>query len=126
MSVLPIAWDNKVDSSELLAFLQQYGSIHYLSAAEINLVRDAINELFSLIGNSTTEINYQEITLTFIDSYGFSIAPNLNIRQVLIGKNYDCEPNEYTYSEPDGDFQLIGDATNLGLEIGDKIRIRTF
>jgi hypothetical protein len=44
MSNLPITWQDKVNSPELVAFLQQYGEEMYLSAEEINLIRDAINE----------------------------------------------------------------------------------
>lgn len=44
---LPIAMEDKVDSPALLAFLQQFGEQNYLSAAEINNIRDAINELDS-------------------------------------------------------------------------------
>lgn len=43
---LPIVWEDKVNNPELVAFLQQYGSTEYLAAAEINQLRDAINELF--------------------------------------------------------------------------------
>jgi hypothetical protein len=42
---LPIAWEDKVNSPELLAFLQQYGPETYLTAEEINQIRDAINEI---------------------------------------------------------------------------------
>jgi hypothetical protein len=41
---LPITWKDKVNSPELLAFLSQYGEENYLTAEEINLIRDAINE----------------------------------------------------------------------------------
>ena len=43
---LPILWVNKVNNPELLAFLEQYGSAEYLTAEEINQMRDAVNELF--------------------------------------------------------------------------------
>ena len=43
---LPILWENKVNNPELLAFLEQYGSAEYLTAEEINQIRDAVNELF--------------------------------------------------------------------------------
>jgi hypothetical protein len=45
MSNLPINWQDKVNSPELLAYLQQFGEKSYLSAEEINQLRDAINEL---------------------------------------------------------------------------------
>ena len=43
---LPLEWENKVNNPELLAFLAQYGSAEYLTAEEINQMRDAVNELF--------------------------------------------------------------------------------
>ena len=43
---LPILWEDKVNNPELLAFLEQYGSAEYLTAEEINQLRDAVNELF--------------------------------------------------------------------------------
>ena len=43
---LPLEWEDKVNNPELLAFLSQYGSTEYLAAAEINQMRDAVNELF--------------------------------------------------------------------------------
>lgn len=45
MSVLPLTFDNKVDSPELVALLVQFGAEKKLTAAEVNLIRDAINEL---------------------------------------------------------------------------------
>lgn len=45
MSNLPIEFEDKENSPELLAFLEQYGPTKYLSAEEINKIRDCINEL---------------------------------------------------------------------------------
>jgi hypothetical protein len=45
MSNLPIQFQDKVNSPELLAYLQQFGEKSYLSAEEINQIRDGINEL---------------------------------------------------------------------------------
>jgi hypothetical protein len=45
MSNLPINWEDKKNSPALLAYLQQFGEKSYLSAEEINQLRDAINEL---------------------------------------------------------------------------------
>lgn len=41
----PIAFEDKVNSPELLAFLSQYGEENYVRAELINLFRDALNEL---------------------------------------------------------------------------------
>jgi len=45
MSNLPITFQDKENSPELLAYLQQFGEKSYLSAEEINQIRDSINEL---------------------------------------------------------------------------------
>lgn len=45
MSNLPIQFQDKINSPELLAFLQQFGEETYIDAALINKFRDAINEL---------------------------------------------------------------------------------
>lgn len=45
MSVFPIEWQDKINDPQLLAFLQQFGPDKYLSAEEINQIRDALNEL---------------------------------------------------------------------------------
>lgn len=42
---LPIIWDDKINSPELLAYFQQFGKNTYVSAEELNQIRDAINEL---------------------------------------------------------------------------------
>jgi hypothetical protein len=44
---LKLNWIDKVNSPELLAYLQQYGTQTYLSAEEINELRDVINEWFA-------------------------------------------------------------------------------
>jgi hypothetical protein len=49
---LRLNWLDKVNSPQLLAFLQQYGVENYLSAEEINDLRDAINELSVGSGSS--------------------------------------------------------------------------
>ena len=53
---LPLIWEDKENNAELLAFLQQYGSKEYLSAEEINQLRDGLNELF----NKTTAAKIYE------------------------------------------------------------------
>ena len=60
MEHLPIIWEDKVNSPELLAFLQQYGEKHYLSAEEINKIRDAINELFDTVTDTPTDLSLKE------------------------------------------------------------------
>ncbi|GEJ41263.1 hypothetical protein [Flavobacterium psychrophilum] len=45
MSIQKIEWEDKVNSPELLAAIQQFGKKHYLSAEQINELRDKINAL---------------------------------------------------------------------------------
>ncbi|EPE9899950.1 hypothetical protein [Flavobacterium psychrophilum] len=45
MSIQKIEWEDKVNSPELLAAIQQFGKKHYLSAEQINELRDKINSL---------------------------------------------------------------------------------
>lgn len=45
MSVLPITFEDKEDSPEFIAWLATFGAKKKMTAAEINLVRDALNEL---------------------------------------------------------------------------------
>jgi hypothetical protein len=45
MSVLPLTFEDKENSPEQLAWLATFGKKYKLTAAEINLIRDAINEL---------------------------------------------------------------------------------
>ena len=49
---LPLEWQDKENNAELLAFLQQYGNKEYLTAEEINQLRDAINELYEIVEKS--------------------------------------------------------------------------
>jgi hypothetical protein len=61
MEHLPIEWEDKINSPELLAFLQQYGQEHYLSAEEINQIRDALNELSTGISSSAFITEYANL-----------------------------------------------------------------
>lgn len=75
-----ITWEDKVNNPELLAFLEQYGETEYLTAVEINLVRDAINFL-----------NEQKVTNTRAKIYGagelqiFKLPTNLNNEALEVG-----------------------------------------
>jgi hypothetical protein len=64
---LPIEWEDKVNSPELLAFLQQFGNEHYLSAEEINQLRDALNEIgFPDKVIKAGEVNIASLTVSII------------------------------------------------------------
>lgn len=56
---LPLEWEDKVNNPELVAFLEQYGTKEYLAAAEINQMRDAVNELFHKVLNAKIYENGQ-------------------------------------------------------------------
>jgi hypothetical protein len=49
---LPILWEDKINSPELKAYLKQFGKNGYMTAEEVNQLRDAVNEM-SLIQKST-------------------------------------------------------------------------
>lgn len=42
---LPLTWQDKKNSPELEAFLKQYGDEYYMTAEQINQMRDAVNEM---------------------------------------------------------------------------------
>lgn len=46
-TVFPITFQDKIDSPELAAYFLQFGDQHYYTSEQINLVRDALNELNS-------------------------------------------------------------------------------
>ena len=68
MSVLPLNWPDKVDSPELLAWLQQFGLDKYIDSTQINSIRDALNELYfssnpdRIISLGTETIDVNEYT----------------------------------------------------------------
>lgn len=66
MSTPILEWADKVNDPDLLAFLQQYGTINYLSAAEINELRDFVNMLSENKIDSPGIIN-PFLTLIIID-----------------------------------------------------------
>lgn len=49
---LPLTWIDKKNSPELEAFLKQYGDQYYMTAEQINQLRDAVNEM-AVIQQST-------------------------------------------------------------------------
>ena len=79
---LPIEWANKVNSPELLAFLQQYGEEHYLSAEEVNQLRDGVNELFDTISNNKKIDTGVESSITTVDFGGIPAGTDIQDRLV--------------------------------------------
>ena len=86
---LPLEWEDKVNSPELLAFLQQYGAEHYLSAEDINQLRNAVNELFEITSGGTLvlfeDINQYENLFTFITgAQTFTVPATLKIMSMTL------------------------------------------
>jgi hypothetical protein len=77
---LPLEWDDKKNNPELLAFLQQYGAKEYLSAEEINQMRNAVNELFYKVLKSKI---YENGDLQIFRKPG--TIPNLNNSEPNVG-----------------------------------------
>jgi hypothetical protein len=44
---LPLNWSDKINSPELEAFIKQYGDKYYMTAEQINQLRDAVNKWLS-------------------------------------------------------------------------------
>ena len=84
MSISPIVFENKVNSPELLALFQQFGLNTYLSAEDINIMKDAINELIA----QKLEINAQGFLilkngqLTIYKNPLNNLPANANILQI--------------------------------------------
>jgi len=66
--ILPIEWEDKKNSPELLAFLQQFGNEYYLSAEEINELRDKLN---FIIENSQQTSNLDDVLEGYLVSNVF-------------------------------------------------------
>ncbi len=78
MSVLPITFEDKEDSPEFIAWLATFGAKKKMTAAEINLLRDAINELHTtkvpIVGGKIPKEylpSYVDDVLEFIDFDAF-------------------------------------------------------
>jgi hypothetical protein len=54
---LPITWEDKENSPELMAWVQQFGEKNYLNAEQINSLKNGINELFEIKLN-VADYNY--------------------------------------------------------------------
>jgi hypothetical protein len=66
MSVLPLTFEDKVDSPELVAWLATFGAEKKLTAAEINLIRDAINELKESFDSGMTEDELKSMIYVYL------------------------------------------------------------
>lgn len=53
-TLLPLAWENKENKPELESYVAQFGARFFLTAEEINELRDAMNELFATFQGATS------------------------------------------------------------------------
>ncbi|WP_445458415.1 hypothetical protein [Flavobacterium sp. HNIBRBA15423] len=68
---LPLTWEDKINSPQLLALLQQYGIKSYLDAEQINEIRDALNWLYNNVGGGSGVTNNTGFT-TSDENYIFN------------------------------------------------------
>ena len=69
-------WIDKVNDPELVAFLQQYGTENYLSAEEINQLRDFVNALSENKMDKMSLVN-PFLNLVLIDKGSQNGIPNI-------------------------------------------------
>jgi hypothetical protein len=102
-----ITWEDKVNNPELVAFLEQYGETEYLTAVEINLVRDTINWL-----NENKVTNTRAKIYAFGELEIFKVSGNTNLGAL--------ETGDYCRGFVEGEFI---NANYLG---GDKTLLASF
>lgn len=116
MSNLPINWEDKIDSPELVAWLQQFGLGRYINAAQINKLRDAINELHArtadtrIIENTGIEIVGTNVVIS--ESWKWLIVSVLysNDSQITLPITLATEGNQkicYLCANQDNGFELV-------------------
>lgn len=116
MSNLPINWEDKIDSPELVAWLQQFGLGRYINAAQINKLRDAINELHArtadtrIIENTGIEIVGTNVVIN--ESWKWLIVSILysNDSQITLPITLATEGNQkicYLCANQDNGFELV-------------------
>lgn len=84
----PISWEDKTNSPQLLAFFQQFGHKSYLSAEEINLIRDALNYLHSNNNSSGNNQNLDQVLETGGVSEKPATVGDLKVKSFQIGDNF--------------------------------------
>jgi hypothetical protein len=89
MSGLLLNWENKINSPELEAYLQQFGVKYYLSAEQINELRDAMNSLF-------VQAKAFALVSEFILVHKSTDNPNGNIELNDIARGFGNDGNYWT------------------------------
>lgn len=116
MSNLPIDWENKVDSPELVAWLQQFGLGRYINAAQINQLRDALNELHArtadtrIVENTGLEIVGTDIIINELWKWFISSVLYSNDSQITLPITLATEGNQkicYLCANQDNGFELV-------------------
>lgn len=110
MSYPTIDWADKINDPELVAFLQQYGTVNYLSAEEINQLRDFVNMLSENKMDKTDLIN-SFLTLKIIDKGHQNGIPNIGGTTLEIGDVVRGFFDANTYWK--GAYYLGGDPTDI-------------
>lgn len=123
----PLNISNKVNSPELLAFFQQFGIESYLSAEEINKLRDGLNYLYENSGSIAPEINrlltvgdiYRNPgTNTFVYNIGFSGYINELIVANVVA--FNITPSEASPGKKRGDSVVLNADNDILLVEGDE------
>lgn len=66
-NIFPINWGNKINSPDLLAYFQQFGDEHFITAEQINQVTEALNSLNTRVSNNSDGLK---------TNAGFSVVGN--------------------------------------------------
>jgi hypothetical protein len=87
---LPLNWSDKINSPELEAFIKQYGDKYYMTAEQINQLRDAVNEMAVI--QQSTFLGAAEPTFTPAGTgraYWLAVKPGTyaNHGNVVLGAN---------------------------------------
>lgn len=104
MSVFPITFEDKVDSPEFIAWLATFGAEKKMTAAEINLVRDALNELHTtkvpIVGGKIPSEylpSYVDDVLEFLNLASFPVIGEIGKIYIALDSNYQYRWTGTTY-----------------------------
>ena len=113
MSLFPITFEDKVDSPEFIAWLATFGAEKKLTAAEINLVRDALNELHT----TKVPIVGGKIPTEYLPSYVDDVLEFANLASFPVigesGKIYIALYSGFTYRWSGSVYVQIGGGGKL-------------
>jgi hypothetical protein len=90
MSTLLLNWEDKINSPELEAYFQQFGAKYYLSAEQINELRDAMNAIY-IEAKAIPLVSQFTLVQKVTDSLNINIEPGDYARGFGPGANADLE-----------------------------------